>query len=328
MRKFSDREKEAIKRMTEGVERSNSYVLVNSYNDIFYHRKVEFHYDEDQSALVFCREKMMDISSEEILAIENDIMEVSLLIDYLMKNGLIYLIKDTPGQKKQRDIANFDNTNLPQSIQKTLDQKVASILYESMNHRIFVGYTLKDYVTNGFKTIEDLALEEAQHQTQETKNLLIEAQKQSQAATEQVREAKRQSEAASQQVQQASRLADAAELQAQEASKQTQYAQEQTSNAQQQTVYAQEQTQSARKQIKLSVIALIFSVLAIICSIMVAKFIQMDVKVDEQQVESLEKHLNAIESDIDSLRTKMQSVSSKTDKDITNKKNLKTPRRK
>lgn len=47
MRKFSEREKLAIKKMTDRTSGSNSYVLVNCYNDICYCRKVEFHYNED-----------------------------------------------------------------------------------------------------------------------------------------------------------------------------------------------------------------------------------------------------------------------------------------
>lgn len=298
MRRFSEREKLAIKKMTDGTTGSYSYVLVNSYDDIFFYRKVEFHYDEEQSVLAFYKEKPQDISSDNILEIENEILEVSLLIDYLRSNGLIYLIEDSKKEKPKRDIANFDKQNYPYEITKELDQKVATELYQSMNHRIFVGQTLKDYVANGFKTIEDLTFEEVRHQAEDTKNLVSEAQKQSKAAQEQVGEAKRQ--------------ADAAELQVKEAEKQTRLVQTQTDNAQTQTKLAQKQTRSAHWQTIISLVAVVLSIIAIIVgsvtSIWVAKNITMDVRVDSTQVEHINNKLQTIENRIDSLKNKPKPV--------------------
>ena len=329
MRKFSEREKQAIKKMTDGATRSYSYVLVNSYDDIFFYRKVEFHFDEDQSILVFCKEKPQDISSDEILEIENAIMEVSLLIGYLRSNGLIYLIEDSKQQKPERDIANFDKQNYPYEISKDLDQKVAKELYQSMNHRIFVGQTLKDYVANGFKSLDELTLEEAQQQTKETRNLVIEAQKQSQAAVEQVAEAKRQADAADLQVKEATRQANAAEVQATEAAKQTKFAQTQTENAQTQTQLAQEQTKSAHWQTIISLVAVTLSIVAIIVgaatSIWVAKNIVMDVKVDSTQIETITSKINGIEERIDSVNLQIQrsqygGVNNKVNESVKSKK--------
>lgn len=323
MRRFSEREKLAIKKMTDGTTGSYSYVLVNSYDDIFFYRKVEFHYDEEQSVLAFYKEKPQDISSDNILEIENEIMEVSLLIDYLRSNGLIYLIEDSKKEKPKRDIANFDKQNYPYEITKELDQKVATELYQSMNHRIFVGQTLKDYVANGFKTIEDLTFEEVRHQTEETKNLVSEAQKQSKAAQEQVGEAKRQADAADQQVKEAARQADAAELQVKEAEKQTRLVQTQTDNAQTQTKLAQKQTRSAHWQTIISLVAVALSIIAIIVgsvtSIWVARNITMDVKVDSTQVEQINDKLDRIKDRIDSLIMQPEPL----DKSKSNKKSKK-----
>ena len=323
MRKFSDREKQAIKKMTDGVANSYSYVLVNCYDDIFYCRKVEFHYDEDQSILVFCKEKQQEISSDNILEIENEIMEVSLLIEYLRRNGLIYLIDDSSRENPNRDIANFDKQNYPYEIQKELDQKVARELYQSMNHRIFVGQTLKDYVANGFKSLDEMALDEARQQTKETCNLLTEARKQSQAAVDQVVEARRQADAACEQIKEASRQASAAETQAIEAAKQTTYAQAQTENAQTQTQLAQKQTKTAHWQTIISLVAVALSIIAIIVgsvtSIWVARNITMDVKVDSTQVEQINDKLGRIKDRIDSLVMQPEPL----DKSKSNKKSKK-----
>ena len=271
----------------------------------------------------FNRRLPSHISSDNILEIENEIMEVSLLIDYLRSNGLIYLIEDSKKEKPKRDIANFDKQNYPYEITKELDQKVATELYQSMNHRIFVGQTLKDYVANGFKTIEDLTFEEVRHQTEETKNLVSEAQKQSKAAQEQVGEAKRQADAADQQVKEAARQADAAELQVKEAEKQTRLVQTQTDNAQTQTKLAQKQTRSAQWQTIISLVAVVLSIIAIIVgsvtNIWVASNITMDVKVDSTQVEQINDKLGRIKDRIDSLVMQPEPL----DKSKSNKKSKK-----
>lgn len=190
MRKFSEREKRAIQRMIDGTANSYSYVLINIYNDIYYSRNVEFRYGKDKSDLVFYRADINQVSHDELLEIENEIMEISLLISYLQANGLIYLIENTSVNQLD-SVGGFIKDGLT-PISKEIDSNIARILHDSLNHRVFAGYTLRELAANGFMSIEERTLVEATAQTQETQKMVGEAKRQADAANEQAAEAKQQ----------------------------------------------------------------------------------------------------------------------------------------
>ena len=189
MRSFSEREKLAIRRMIEGTDGSYSYLLINAYNDIFYSKLVEYQYDKDKSYLVFYRQDV-PFDHNEFLEIENEIMEISLLISYLRSNGLIYLIENT-SVNELHNSGGFSKDGLKE-ISMELDKNISKILFESLNHRIFVGNTLRELAAHDYKSIEERTWEEAKAQTQETHNMVGEAKRQSDAAKEQATEAKQQ----------------------------------------------------------------------------------------------------------------------------------------
>lgn len=197
MRKFSEREQRAILRMIDGTASSYSFVLVNIYNDIYFSRSVEFCYGKDKSHLVFYRADPYQVSHDELLEIENEIMEISLLISYLQTNGLIYLIENT-SDNELNTAGGFMKDGLS-TISMELDSNVARILFDSLNHRVFVGYTLRELAANGFMSIEERTLVEAKAQTQETHNMVGEAKRQADAANEQAAEAKQQTQVAKRQ---------------------------------------------------------------------------------------------------------------------------------
>lgn len=190
MRKFSEREQRAIQRMIDGTANSYSYVLINIYNDIYYSRNVEFCYGKDKSDLVFYRADINQVSHDELLEIENEIMEISLLISYLQANGLIYLIENTSVNELD-SVGGFIKDGLT-PISMEIDSNIARILHDSLNHRVFVGYTLRELAVNDFMSIEERTLVEAKAQTQETHNMVGEAKRQADAANEQATEAKQQ----------------------------------------------------------------------------------------------------------------------------------------
>lgn len=183
MRKFSEREQQTIRLLIEGTANSYSYVLFNVYNDITYRRNVEFQYGKDKSQLVFYRKNLNQVTPEELLEIENEIMEISLLISYLQANGLIYLIENTSVNVLNK-AGGFLKNGLV-AVGMNLDSNIAKILHDSLNHRVFVGYTLRELASNGFKSIEERTLEEAQ-------TMVGEAKRQADAADTQAGEAKQQ----------------------------------------------------------------------------------------------------------------------------------------
>ena len=190
MRKFSEREQRAIQRMIDGTSNSYSYVLFNAYNDICYSRNVEFQYGKYNSYLVFYRADVNRVRPEDLLEIENEIMEISLLISYLQANGLIYLIEKTSDDELDK-AGGFIKDGL-QEIRMDLDSNIAKILYDSLNHRVFVGYTLRELAANGFISIEERTLMEAKTMTQETRNMVGEAKCLADAAKVQASEAQQQ----------------------------------------------------------------------------------------------------------------------------------------
>ncbi len=187
MRRFSEKEKRIIVLILKNYEYDPySYLLVNAYQDIFYSRRVKFKYGgpNTKQFLSFYR----NVNSENIIAdvfeIENHIMEVSLLLEYLETNHLIFLI-DTSADNVLDEIGGFEPNENENEVRVPLDSNIANILFRSMNHRIYIGETLKSIVENNFRTIEDKLLEEAQTQS-------IEAHKQSIEAANQSDEAKKQ----------------------------------------------------------------------------------------------------------------------------------------
>ena len=183
MRRFSKREQKAIQLMINGTNGDYSYLLINVYNDIFYQKKVEFRHGKDKSWLVFYRASMNEVDHKEFLEIENEIMEVSLLISYLRGNGLIYLIENTSVNELDT-VGGFLKDGLREILME-LDSNIATILFESLNHRVFVGYTLRDIASNDFKSIEERTLDEAKRQADA-------ATIQAQEAAEQTKTAKKQ----------------------------------------------------------------------------------------------------------------------------------------
>ena len=197
MRKFSEREQKAIQLMIDKTNGDYSFLLINIYNDIFYRKNVEYRHGKDKSELVFYRTSMEEVDHNKFLEIENEIMEISLLISYLRNNGLIYFIENT--SVNELDTAGGFLKDGLLEVRMDLDSNIANILFDSLNHRVFVGYTLRDLAANGFKSIEERTLEEAKLQTIETKNLVSEAKRQADAATTQAQEATEQTKIAKKQ---------------------------------------------------------------------------------------------------------------------------------
>lgn len=166
MRHFSENEKKTIKSIVEQSS-SSQYVLINAYGDIFYSKKVEFDYKNRQ--LVFYRD-IDSVELDDILAVEHEILERSILIKHLIDNRYIYLIDDN-SENEITSVGGFLKDGLT-PIKKVINKEVSDILYTCANHRVFVGQDLIELYKNGFKSIEDATLDEARKQTKISKNTL------------------------------------------------------------------------------------------------------------------------------------------------------------
>lgn len=163
MRKFSNLEQAAIRAMVRGVQHSHSYLPINAYQDIFYQKKIGFR--DSACELIFYR--LIDqINHDEILAIESEIIEISLLLGYLEENRLIYYLnEETRPEDKIHKIGIRDSEPGIYGISKSLDVGAYNHLVHAINHRIFVSQDLKDMVANNFETIEEKSFKESRRQT-------------------------------------------------------------------------------------------------------------------------------------------------------------------
>lgn len=290
-----------------------SYLLVNAYRDIFNHLRVKFKYDPnaDQQQLVFYRDVNYQYDASilnDVRLVENNILETSLLLNYLEKEELIYLIEPSADSVLD-EVGLFAVDSDEQMISVPLDSHVAFILFKSMNHRIYIGETLKCLVDDNFRSTQDKVLDETIKLTDETKNLnrnterqINKIKDQNQIAFLQFKETQLLSEQAKIQTQEAVKQTQEAAKQSREAKLQTQEAANQSSEAKKQTQAALNQLSEAKKQTWLSISAVVLSVIAIMCSICVAKFITMDVRIMDDQYKQINNQVSRIRSSVDSIR--------------------------
>ena len=161
MRLFSEKEKQIINILLTGVENSDTYLPINAYNDIFYGKNVEFVPSKMQ--LVFYIPSGNTIDHHRILNIYYEILEISLLLDYLKKEGLLYQIS-MPSSNPLSTIGGFNSNGL-QGVTMAIDPNIGQILLDSISNPIYVSQTLKDLADNNFLSLEGRALKEAKIQT-------------------------------------------------------------------------------------------------------------------------------------------------------------------
>lgn len=168
MRKFSEREKRVIAELVRGASSDFTYLAINAYGDIFYRKKVEFVFQPNSKLNFYYKEPEIR-SKEDIFSVTSDIYEISYLIDYLEKEGLIrHFTVGTSSDKPVNSISGFNKAGLS-SIIVNLDPAVGKMLFDNLNYPIYITQTLISLVQNDFKTLEEQTLDEAQEQTRESK---------------------------------------------------------------------------------------------------------------------------------------------------------------
>ena len=196
MRRFSKQEKIYIRELCDNAKPGKSYIPANLLYWTFHRENVAF--DANTHELIFYRPNG-ERENETLLSIEGKIIEATLLLDYLEKEGLIFYIKDSNGGLDYFGVpkkSNLIDLNTTVAKCKRVPEEIENPLMKSMNYRVIVGQTLIDYVDNGFKTVEDLQLDEARIQSKTAIESLKEARTQSEKAIESLDEAKIQSETA------------------------------------------------------------------------------------------------------------------------------------
>ncbi len=245
MRRFSDREKDYISRLCEATRNPrNSFLPINLLNNYLY--SIGVGYTTGSDILVFDRE-VDDVIPSEIIAIENTVIELALLLDYLEKNGLIKYVEDQPAE---------GGIIIGKRIEGRIHKETAPIVTEQLtkasSYRIVVGETLRDLVINNFKTSEDKTLEAALQQGELAQRSLNEARLQSQNAINALSEAKEQTRLAGESLNESRKQTQNTIDALKESREQTKLAQESLAKTKEQTQNALEATEEARKQTELA----------------------------------------------------------------------------
>lgn len=171
MKHFTEREKRIINGILHGVT-SDSYVLTNAFMDILDRKGISF--DCQSRCLLFDKERNYNIA--EMLQFERDFIETALLIQYLIDNEYIYIIKDNDEPPLQ-----IIGEKGAQPVAKEIPGEIAGIFILSQN-RIVALNKLWDLVSNNFLTYEEQQLHIAQRQLDIATGSLQEAHKQTKSA--------------------------------------------------------------------------------------------------------------------------------------------------
>lgn len=161
MRLFSAKEKQTINILLTGEANSVAYLPINAYNDIFYREKTEFVASKMQLVFYVPNGNLLD--HRRMLDIYYEILEISLLLDYLKKEGLLYQISMSSSNQLST-IGGFNKNGL-QGVAMAIDPNIGQILLDSISKPIYVSQTLKDLANNNFLSLEGRALKEAKTQT-------------------------------------------------------------------------------------------------------------------------------------------------------------------
>lgn len=241
MRRFTENEKNIIRRLIANDAMSNNYIpLISVFGDIFYQHRVRYYLDYP-GKLYFYR-KLDSLDTGELISISNHLLTISVLVDYLSEQGLAIIIPfPSSTNNGDRYYGKFEIAEDERPVECDLPSIIENKLRKGFDDQLFVAETLRNLVENDFKFPEDLILENALELAGKSKEQISIATEQKDIATQILKAAQEQSAEAKEQTAQAL-------LQTSEAKEQTRLAQEQTNEAKEQTRLAQEQSAEAKTQ--------------------------------------------------------------------------------
>lgn len=161
MKKFSAEELNIIKQIYDNKDNA-TYVVTNIFMDIVFGHGIAFNITTGEILYEFSKHNI-----GEILAIQKIVINRALLIKYLEENKYIYLINDGSSVGGTAPVGDTITTPIVQ----TLPTEIADILRRT-RYRVLVDYSLISFINNGFKTQDDIQIEEAKKQTIISKNTL------------------------------------------------------------------------------------------------------------------------------------------------------------
>lgn len=162
MRLFNQNEKRIINQLVVDGTNSSMYLPINVFNDIFISRDIGFDSTSGMD-LVFPYNANGAPTPDDMIPIYNEVLERALLIDYLEKEGLIYIVPASSSVNSLTHVGNIARLN---RVSMQINPLIGNILLKCMNRPLYVSETLKQYVNCGFKSLEEQSLDESKKQTE------------------------------------------------------------------------------------------------------------------------------------------------------------------
>ena len=124
MRLFSEKEKQIILQLLDQSSRTNTYLPINVFDDIFNGLDVGF-YGSGPMEFIFPYDANGIPSADRMISIYNEILERALLIDYLEKDGLIYIVPSSTSVNRLTEIGNVSRLD---RVAMSIDNSIGEIL--------------------------------------------------------------------------------------------------------------------------------------------------------------------------------------------------------
>ena len=137
MRTFTAKENSFIGQMVDSVSVENTYLSINMFNDIFQTGKVAF--DSQAACLSFLCENGQVPEHGYILGVYNEILERVMLLQYLEKEGLVYLVPMPSSMGALHQIGGMQKYS--KRVQFPVNPSISSYLNRLMNEPLYVGET-------------------------------------------------------------------------------------------------------------------------------------------------------------------------------------------
>lgn len=173
-RQYSENEKALIASIYDAKD-SNNYVLTNVFNPWLYEMQgISFNL---QKGTCLFDMAVYNHDVDTMLNIKKNIIGTALLIKHLEDSGYIYIIQD----RTSTNPPTYIGASIKTPVEVDFPMDIAWIIKRSL-YNIYVSSALISFVENGFRTYEDLQLNQASDNLTQAKKQLEESKKQTKYA--------------------------------------------------------------------------------------------------------------------------------------------------
>lgn len=161
MRKFTEKEKKIIKKIVnEDRGKVRSFSAQTVYAEVFRDLNNSIGIDLNEGVFYYYSNNN-DLNN--LTSAEQELIDTTLLLQYLDRLNLLVFTEDC------EECIGINNARSGTSQKKIIPQEIQLLIKRYLNCKIYISSLLIDIVENDFKSLEELALDEAKKQTFKTK---------------------------------------------------------------------------------------------------------------------------------------------------------------